>query len=238
MALSYSIKARALPALIVVFPVSLTVSILFPAGRELWALSTAAFSLIGGSAILVLLGELGRDLGKHKEKELFINWGGKPTTRMLRHADSTIDAHTKTRYHNRLRELVPSLTLLNRAQEEQHPGLADQRYEGAIKYLLEATRDRKKFPLLFEELKSYGFRRNLWGMKTVGLVLSIFSLIVFSLYIIAALYQAETVKPILFWGTIANLIIILFWIVCVKPSWVRDVADAYAVQLLAACDKL
>ncbi len=40
-------------------------------------------------------------------------------------------------------------------------------------YLRENTRDKEKFGLVYAELIGYGFRRNLWGMKKLGVTLSI-----------------------------------------------------------------
>jgi hypothetical protein len=46
-------------------------------------------------------------------------------------------------------------------------------YELAGTWLRENTRDTKKFPILFNELVTYGFRRNLLGMKWPALLLNL-----------------------------------------------------------------
>ena len=50
---------------------------------------------------------------------------------------------------------------------------AREAYEAAAAYLREQTRDRKAYPLVYEALCEYGFRRNLWGLKPIGLTFSL-----------------------------------------------------------------
>lgn len=104
--------------------------------------------------------------------------------------------------------------------------------------LLERTRDGKKFPLIFQELTNYGFRRNLWGMKPIGLTLNtvcLFSQIAWVLYSLAAHRTPSAL-------TVSSLLISAFLLACwaffINPEWVRIAANAYAERLLASSEML
>ena len=61
--------------------------------------------------------------------------------------------------------------------EVNDPDAADRIYASAVSLLLEKTRDKKAFPLVYKELVSYGFRRNLWGLKAGGILFAIIGLV-------------------------------------------------------------
>ncbi len=46
-------------------------------------------------------------------------------------------------------------------------------YDSATAYLRDTTRDRGRFPLVFQAMYDYGFRRNLWGLKPWGLTFAL-----------------------------------------------------------------
>jgi hypothetical protein len=57
--------------------------------------------------------------------------------------------------------------------EQNDPAAAKSFYERTGTWLRENTRDTKKFPILFNELVTYGFRRNLLGVKWPALALNL-----------------------------------------------------------------
>ena len=186
----------------------------------------------------MLVSQLGRDLGRKKEKSLFAAWGGKPTTRMLRHRDADNQV-TLQRRHQRLKKLLPEITLPSPQEEHDNPGAADDVYETCSTFLREHTRDKEKFRLVFEELCNYGFRRNLWGMKSIALFTSILSTaVVITLIILTQIDIIETNLPIAITCGILSLFVLVGWIFLFKPNWVRVPAEAYAIQLLSSIDKI
>jgi hypothetical protein len=96
--------------------------------------------------------------------------GGLPSTVMLRHSDTTIDPITKARAHEFLAQQVkqPAPTPVDEAND---PAKADHFYTACGNWLRENTRDHDKFNILFEENISYGFHRNLLGLRTIAFVL-------------------------------------------------------------------
>jgi hypothetical protein len=93
------------------------------------------------------------------------------TTKLLRHRDISIDAPTKARYHRALGNSVPGLKMPTPADELAHPETADAVYRSVTRRLAEARRG-PNFPMISYENASYGFRRNMLGLKPIAIVLA------------------------------------------------------------------
>jgi hypothetical protein len=230
----YSRNARLKPAFIVVLPLALTIAVL---GFKQSAAEGVLLGIASSLGFTFLLAQLVRDRGKAKEPKLFQLWGGKPTTAMLRHGEPRINLQTRTRYHKKLGSLL-SLPLPSDAQQRVDPAGADAKYETCVDYLLSRTRDTQRFQLLFQENVNYGFRRNLWAMKPVGLVISVASLATLSA---VNLFEAAVGDVRWFTNLTAITIIALlltWWLLRINPNWVRLSADEYARRLLSCIDDL
>jgi hypothetical protein len=92
----YDRPARLYTSLLVVVPLAVLVVCLYGAANI--ALSSV-LSILGFSGAAYALGRVARNAGKRIQEELFDKWGGAPTTQMLRHRDTSIDIHTKERFH-------------------------------------------------------------------------------------------------------------------------------------------
>jgi hypothetical protein len=232
---TYTLQARLTPVLIAVFPVAIALATWLPGQSATWNLLGTVILSFG---LTVLLAQVGRDRGKRKEPELFASWGGVPTTRMLSYQRTSLDRFTLNRYHDKLKTLVPELTLPGPQEERQNPSEANRVYESSIRYLREKTRDQAKFPLVFAENVNYGFRRNLWAMKPIGLpaaILGIIGCVSFA----TRNWSAQSAS--LFFslvGLAINVIFLLLWIFLFKPNWVRVAAEAYAERLLGSLDTM
>jgi hypothetical protein len=162
----YTIRARLFPAILAVAPA------LALAGFEVSWDGLNLSQLIATIAIAVVLyafADIARRRGKTIEPALVEKQGGLPSTTMLRHRDSTFSQQEKARYlgfiAKQLKEQAPSA-----ADEARDPAAADGFYVRAASWLRSKTRDRKRFNILFEENVTYGFRRNLFGLKWPALV--------------------------------------------------------------------
>jgi len=159
----YERPARLYPALLGLLPLVVLVMVLYgPKATALTAAVTVAVSCGG----LYMTTNLSRELGKRLEERLFREWGGKPTTQLLRHRDNTIEGVTKCRYHAFLANKI-NVPFPNKDQEASNPAAADEVYQSGVRWLLNHTRpeDNKKFDLIFKENVAYGFRRNALGVK-------------------------------------------------------------------------
>ncbi|MEK7874780.1 MAG: hypothetical protein AAB325_01160, partial [Pseudomonadota bacterium] len=93
------------------------------------------------------------------------------------------------------------------------------------------TRDTKKYGLLFQENVSYGYRRNVWGLRPIGIsICAVCCVIVgaymFQLYQTEAQVGAEAAAALVF-----DLILLVLWLFRFSADWVRIPADAYAERL-------
>jgi len=228
---SYNRRARLQPAFIVVLPVGLAILAWSPDGVKRWTVLWTLFVWAGGTA---LLAQLARDLGKRKEPSLFESWGGKPSTRILRFA-ACENPVLVTRRHESLQKALPDLRVPTQAEEFSDPKHSDDIYDACVRWLLEKTRDKKKFSLVFEENCNYGFRRNLWGMRAWAILVSAISL----LFGIAGLafHPKSTAVPFVSYGAIGCIACLLFfWLFVCGADWVKLPADAFAERLLACAE--
>jgi hypothetical protein len=117
------------------------------------------------------------------------------------------------------------------------PDAADELYESCTHFLRERTRDKGTFPLVFAENVSYGFRRNLLGLRPVGITTSLVGLVIGAFASGATGYRTPyfVVAPL---SAVVSGGLLLFWIARVNSGWVKQAADAYADRLLGACDTL
>jgi hypothetical protein len=84
----------------------------------------------------------------------------------------------------------------------------------------------------------YGFRRNLWGRKPAGVFTATLGTIA-SLARVGWIYWTDVaIEPVALTALAINLLLLVIWLTTITPSWVKVTADAYAKQLLEACDML
>jgi hypothetical protein len=224
----YERKARLYPALLLIAPV--VIIIVGVASTKLSTLESFA-TVLAGCGGAFLLTQLARDAGKKREKQFFEAWGGLPSVAIFRHRDTRIDAITKARYHKQLSTLVKGTKVPSPEEEAADPAMADQMYNAWSSYLRVHTRDTKKYKLLFQENISYGYRRNVCGLRSLGMVLSTLSFAggagwIYCLYSTTGTITAESVGAL-----ICVLVILLLWAFRFTPDWVRIPADAYAERL-------
>ncbi|MHB1006518.1 MAG: hypothetical protein ACYC3S_12885 [Chloroflexota bacterium] len=239
----YERQARLYPALLAILPLVVMLGLLYAAKTTILTGVVTVAASCGG---LYLLTNVSRELGKRLEPELFKAWGGKPSTQLLRHRDTTIEGVTKQRYHTflsvKINEPFP-----NMEREATDPQAADDVYESAVRWLLNQTRDTTKFSLLFAENVAYGFRRNALGLKVFGVASSLFS----AGWTLAA-HGAIKVSPNVFIDQTAlatlpesaivalavSVLMLVVWLVFFTRQTARRAAFTYAETLLRTCDAL
>lgn len=241
----YERPARLYPALLALLPLLALVMLLYgPKATALTGAVTVAVSCGG----LFLTTNLCRELGKRLEENLYREWGGKPTTLLLRHRDNSIEGVTKRRYHAFLASKI-NVPFPDQDQEATNPAAADEVYQSGVRWLLNHTRPEgnKKFDLIFNENVAYGFRRNALGVKPLGLAVSVGSLlwvlviegVFFSpahrfIDTAAFLRMPETATASL----IVSGVMIVAWLFFFTKSSAHTAAFTYAETVLRACDAL
>jgi len=237
----YERQARLYPALLAGLPLIVAATVLYGSNSVITAASTVAVSC----GELYLLANIARERGRRLEPILYEAWGGKPTTQLLRHRDRNIEGPTKRRYHEFLSRTV-SLQFPSETEEDSNPVTADEIYQSAVRWLLNHTRDKTKHKMIFDENIAYGFRRNAYGLKTIGIgiCLATSSWILISEGIIAVEKSGEILVNLARFSTAANISLVvsatmlLIWVSYFTEKTVRNVAFTYAETLLRACDKV
>ena len=236
----YDILARITPGLLAPLVPGLSLLIAFPqivAGNVYRAIGSG-FVMIG---LLYLFASMARSRGRAVQNKLKQQWGGFPTEIILRFRDNTIETPTKLAYHAALQELSPDFTLPDASAEAQDPDAADGIYRAAIRRLIDLRRG-PKYPLIFNDNISYGFWRNLLGMRGAAILLATCA----SAAIVAARLAQITTSNTSLWAIardapaaqMAAFALLCLWIVfllfVVRPPRVWDAGVAYAERLLAS----
>jgi hypothetical protein len=180
---------------------------------------------------------MARRMGRRKERRLFTATGGRPENTELLYSNELLDAKTKERYRQflaeRLKTAAPS-----QVDEEKNPKEAADFYRRCYTYLRENTRDTERFKLLFQENVSYGYRRNLLGLKPFGIGLNLLTAAVaVALFYYHPNFASLTEGKLAFLGLLA-VIHLLYFVFGVTKASVIDASRTCARQLTLSCETL
>ncbi|MCI3206446.1 MULTISPECIES: hypothetical protein [Pandoraea] len=233
---AYDRKARLVPALLAIAPLFLVLVLRMDEWPFLAKLGSAAVALGG----LWLLTDVARSMGKSKEAQLYRSWGGKPSVQLLRHSNAEVDGFTKMRYHACLSKKTGT-AMPTPAEENDDPRQADARYDSASRWLLDNTRDKARFPLLASENITYGFRRNGYGIRAVGLLICALTFL-WGL-VGAPLHQPDALlefvsRPKTAVSLLICVVMAVLWLAYFRATTVRTAAFTYANELLRSCERL
>lgn len=236
----YTYRARVQPALVVVLPIGLWAFAWVLDVSVITGVLVSAGGTGGGAA---LLAQMGRDRGRGKQADLWKSWGGPPTTQLLRFQGAA--NRSRLRQWRAGVERVVGYPLPTEEEELDDREAADDEYEAAIRALRVATLDRRNFPLVFAENVNYGFRRNLWGWKAVGLPAAVVGALgAWGLFLMSAgippgeawvdsvLKSPDEATAIRLVASILNTLLTAGWVFAITPGWVKVAAEAYAERLL------
>lgn len=233
----YTLRARLSPAIIAAAPAFAAIALLLSWTQFSLSNTIASAGLV---ALLFALADIARRRGKKIQPQLFAELGGMRTTTMLQHSDTTIDAASKARYvaflAGKLKETAPTA-----AQEQADPAAADVFYTRCGDWLRENTRNAKKFNILFNENVTYGFRRNLLGMKWSALALNLLVVVISG----CVLYHGSV--PFQDIQHVEGRVIVVFVVAVLHALYiglgvnrpaVAEAAKSYARQLILSCETL
>ena len=220
----YDLKARVLPAAIILLPLVWTAYYLLPGILEnpfLWAGSGLTWVALTYLATMCF-----RTLGVFYSKRLWRDCGGLPSTRMMRMRDRFLGQEQKSRIQiavwNRF-----GIRLFSLAEERANPELADRRIVDAFREIKEALRQSGRSRLIDKHNAEYAFARNLCGSRMV--------LVCFAA-IGAALCGWKNSEP--HWraslGCYVNIALLVAWLPLgwvILPRVMRLSADTYAERV-------
>jgi nucleoside phosphorylase len=218
----YSAQARLAPVLIAALPLVLLGVIALP---ELAAIQRVAVLALA-AALLPLFDQIGRGRGRRAEPALFAAWGGPPTTQLLRWSGPASPA-VVSRRHQAV-ERATGIELPAAGQEGADPAGADEAYAAAVRALRALTAGTRAVQV---ENRSYGFRRNMLGLRWWGCVAAAVSLAAAGTWAGLAAPAAGRLTGL---GVVAalDLAMLGLWLAIVTEPWVREAAWTYAERLI------
>lgn len=230
---AYSIRARLFPAVIAAAPALAAIALLV--SWSTLGLSNAIAS-IGMLALMFAIADLSRARGRKLECRLYADHGGLPSITMFRRSDKTIDSGLKDRYRTFLAEQL-GVQAPDAEVELLDKSAADGFYDQCGAWLRQNTRDSKRFSILFAENVTYGFRRNLLGVKTIALWLNAIVVGVCLLFLWRLGF--DTAGPV---GSRVGLVLIVavahagYMLLAVTRGAVWDASQAYGRELILSCE--
>ena len=192
-----------------------------------------AIASVAFLVLFLVFADIARRFGKAKERTLFPTTNGQPFPTVLRHSDHIIDGVSKARFirflSDKLGEPAPT-----EEQETREPATADTFYGRCGQWLRERTRDTEKFRLIFEENVIYGFRRNLYGLKRIGLGLNLLVLLAAAAVLHKGWTDIYALSPVL----VIAIAHAFYFLLAVSKASVLQASDQYGRQLVLACETL
>lgn len=230
---AYAVRARLFPAIIAAAPALAALALLFSWG------SLGLSNAIASIAMLVLMfaiADFSRARGRKLEVKLYAKHGGLPSITMFRRSDETIDDGLKDRYRAFLAKQL-GVEAPSAEMESLDKTAADGFYAQCGAWLRQNTRDTKRFSILFGENITYGFRRNLLGVKTLSLGLNGIVVLVcaFMLWRLAF----EIANPLASKVTVVLVIAAAhaaYMLFAVSQNAVWDASRAYGRELILSCE--
>lgn len=167
---TYVIRARLIPAVMALASgIALALVLARYSDPGLPEIIAAVVALM----LVSMLADFARRHGQRIEPRLFAEMGGKPSTIMLRHRDQDIAPATKARLHEFLGTALGASAPTAEAEANDLQS-ADAFYAEAGDWLRAQTgNDKQRYHLVFAELTSYGFRRNLYGLRRIGFLVAV-----------------------------------------------------------------
>lgn len=235
----YDLKARLFPGLLVLLPAIVFLVLVYGSKHPLVVALSSILATCGGP---YLLASFVRTWGQRAQDRLNRKWGGQPSTIMMRHRDSRLPQQTKQRYHSLVTSKL-GIAMPTPQDELSDPQKADQAYVAAADLLRPQTNDPKKFPFVFKELVAYGYNRNTYGSRWVGLLVSLSVAAVTMLEAGALNFQQpyltlEVLAPQHALVLVVSMIFILLWCFHFTGLTVEQAGYSYAKRLWEALEKV
>ena len=230
---AYSLQARIFPALVAGLPTLALLFVIVP--WDHFGLSQAVAGTMG-VVLLFAFADVARRTGKAAQARLRTG-----TTPELWHRDNPeIATGAKDRYRNFMAKQIglPAPTVDDETTDRPK---ADDFYDTAGNWLRDRTRDRKAFPILFGENVTYGYRRNLLGLKPIALSFNsiVITAAILILYFRPGYFEAlPNIDEKLTIIAVAAVVHSAFMLLAATAASVREASRIYGRELILCCEKL
>ncbi len=226
----YTLRARITPALLASLPSLALPFVLVP--WDHLGLSNAIVSVMS-FLLLFAFADVARRMGLRVEQKL----NTRATPELWYRSDNRVPNASKDQYRafiaTKIKKSAPS-----EADEINNPTAANDFYAAAALWLRDNTRDKKKFNLLYDELVTYGYRRNLLGLKPVAILANIVVMLVSGaiIYFYPSYFQKiPYLDEKLVILSVAVVFHSLFMLLAVSKQSVRDASITYGTRLIESC---
>ncbi|MEU6218930.1 hypothetical protein ABZ845_15610 [Streptomyces sp. NPDC047022] len=229
---AYERRARLAPGLLVLLPVNVALAVLGLSKAPVVVSVLTALSLAGGP---IVLAELVRHQGRKVQEKLWRSWGGSPTIQKLRLRQEGQNTLQRQNWRKAVSS-VTGIALLSVRSERANPARANEVIEVAVGQVRSLTRDETRFPLVCAENRSYGFNRNLYGIRWAGRITALLVVLGVVAYMLwrANFDHQPPLTHVNVFTLLATIVCLVMW--CVLPSQERmnSAAERYAYELLQA----
>lgn len=229
----YTVRARIVPALIAGLPSLAFLFVTVP--WDSFSLSNAIV-LTMGFILLYAFADLARSRGKKVEAKL----NTRQTPELWHRADRRIPQISKDIYRAFIARVLnhPAPTEQDELNDLES---ADDFYLSAGNWLRDATRDSAKFKILYDELLTYGYRRNLLGLKPIALAMNalVATALIALFYIRPSYFYDLNHADVKFYTLVlTTLCHSLYMILAVNKNGVKEASGTYGQQLILSCELL
>ena len=228
---AYGLRAQLFPAIIAGLPALGLLLVLVPWDRFGFPHALAS---VMAAVLMFAFADLARRLGRKVEARL----GTRSTPELMYRRNTLVDEPLKSRYRAFFAKQL-GIPAPSEEEELNEPAKASQFYNSGGAWLRERTRDTKKFKLLFIELTTYGFRRNLLGIKKLSISINIFVLLVCALALAFPLPYLTSLNDItakLYTITLVAVVHTAYMAFGVTKAAVIEASTAYGRQLILCCE--
>lgn len=226
----YDRNARLQPALLVLLPLLVLAGVWYPAARTGYGWLLSLMVVCGAT---YLMAQFARSRGRALEAQWGDRIGRRHSVRLLSHADREIPAAQKMRVAEWVRAHGPGLP--SEEDERRDPVEAAERRAVGMAWLLEATRPEAAESLLLNENVSYGFWRNMRGLRPFGLGSSLVAAILDVALLVRAGVADDRFPLGIACGVFCGLSLIA-WSRLVSVRAVENASRVYADRLFAQID--
>jgi hypothetical protein len=228
----YSLRARLFPSVLILSPALLIPEVVAAAEKMASIWIVAIVAAIGIS----ILANFVRERGKKLEPLLFNEWGGMPTSTLLFSDDPTFSAVSKNAIYHTLTSLQ-STPVPTPDEQKKDPQLARNSFDTLVTWLRE---NRRENPLVLSENAWYGFRRNVYASRVLGLIIAALAFgINLATIVLEAAHGSPELKvtDILGPEQLFELIYdvgVVIYLASRSKDWVKTQAFVYARALVSA----
>ncbi len=205
----YDRIARLAPALLVILPVVVTLDVLvsfFHVNSPITVYLALLF------AVSVPLTEWVRNSGRRIQEKLWTDWGGSPLAIALANPRDSSSKMLCSRAIQRLHSLYPDIVPID-------DSVFDYETVGTLAAAYARTNGSR---IVAPENASYGFARNAYGIRTIGIVIAVTCLIVLLVFIYYTWDPASWIAILVVTFTF------VWWMISVREKTVKRAGDRYA----------